>query len=46
MNEPHFVNYLYFDFGSEMREAGLEPAWKSLSSASKSLTAVKSETDA
>lgn len=41
MNEPHYQGYLNFDFGSALQEVGLEPGWKALSSATKTLTAVK-----
>eukprot|EP00892_Ulva_mutabilis_P011224 jgi/Ulvmu1/8474/UM044_0007.1 len=41
MNEPHYDSYIEFNFGLELKAAGLRPDLKPLSVVSKTVTAVK-----
>eukprot|EP00892_Ulva_mutabilis_P005099 jgi/Ulvmu1/2961/UM015_0001.1 len=41
MNEPHYTSYVDFSFATELQAAGLQPDFKSLSSSTKTITAVK-----
>jgi SAM-dependent methyltransferase len=41
LNEPHYPSFVAFDFGAELRVAGLTPDLKALSSVTKAVSAVK-----